>query len=176
MTATPESGDESGASGDGDESEPVDPEATTCKLDLPGDPLPVTIEGSWLTDCVYPFELNDVRDGDRYYRYVEFETLSDDSWVAMLESSEDTVLVLFEWDTASESWVFVEMNDDIQQGNTDSRLEWTSVAGQSYLLDVTTYEATTLGDFTLTLDAAPGSAQNSPIQPNPQGTLPAERR
>ena len=144
MTATPESGDESGASGDGDESGADDPESDTCKLSLPDDPLPVTIEESWLTDCVYPYELDDVRDGDRYYRYVEFETLSGDPWTATLESSEDTVLVLFEWDAASESWALVEMNDDIQQGNTNSRIEWTSVAGQSYLLDVTTYEATTL--------------------------------
>ena len=97
-----------------------------------------------MTECVYPYELDDVRDGDRYYRYVEFETLSGDPWTATLESSEDTVLVLFEWDTASESWTLVEMNDDIQQDNTNSRIEWTSVAGQSYLLDVTTYEATTL--------------------------------
>ncbi len=179
-TATPEAGDESGASGDtddsGGDSGPAAPEADTCKLSLPDDPLPVTIEESWLTDCVYPYELDEVRDGDRYYRYVEFETLSGDPRTATLESSEDTFLVLFEWDTASESWVFVEMNDDIQQGNTNSRIEWTSVAGQSYLLDVTTYESTTLGDFTLTFDAAAGSAQNSPIRPNTRGTPPAERR
>ena len=90
--------------------------------------------------------------GDRYYRYVEFEALSGDAWEAALASSEDTVLVLFEWDAASESWEFVEMNDDVEQDNTNSRIEWTSVAGQSYRLDVTTYEATTLGDFTLTVD------------------------
>ena len=107
---------------------------------------------------MYPHELEDVKDGDRYYRYVELETLSGDSWEAALESSEDTVLVLSVWDAASESWALVEMNDDIQQDNTNSRIEWTSVAGQSYLLDITTYEATTLGDFTLTLDAAAETA------------------
>ena len=180
MTATPEAGGESGASGDNDdsggESDPDDTEPNPCKLSLPDDPLPITIEGSWLAECVYPYELDDVRDGDRYYRYVEFETLSSESWVTALESSEDTVLVLFELDAASESWVLVEMNDDIQPGNTNSRIEWTSVAGQSYLLDVTTYEATTLGDFTLTLNAAAGSAQNSMIQPNTQSTEPVERR
>ena len=68
------------------------------------------------------------------------------------------------------------MNDDIQRDNTDSRMEWTSVAGQSYLLDVTTYKAATLGNFTLTLSGAEGSTQNSLIQPNTQSTAPAERR
>ena len=54
--------------------------------------------------------------------------------------------------------MLVEMNDDIQQGNTNSRIEWTTVTGQSYLLDITAYEATTLGDFALTLDAAAETA------------------
>ena len=179
-TATPEAGSESGASGDSDESGGEsgadDSEPNPCTLSLPDDTLPVTIEGAWLADCVYPYELDDVIVGDRYYRYVEFETLTGDSWVAGLESSEDTVLVLFEWDATSESWAFVEMNDDIQPGNTDSRIEWASVAGQSYLLDVTTYEAATLGDFTLTLNAAAGSAQNSLLQPNTSGTVPVGRR
>ena len=148
------------AEASGSESELDAPEPNPCALSLPdGDgALPITIEGSWLEECVYPHELEDVKDGDRYYRYVELETLSGDSWEAALESSEDTVLVLFEWDAGSESWALVEMNDDIQQDNTNSRIEWTSVAGQSYLLDITTYEATTLGDFTLTLAAAAETA------------------
>ena len=153
---TPEVGSGTGADGEsvasGSEGEQDAPGPDSCALNLPDDALPVTIEGSWSTECVYPHELDDVRDGDRYYRYVEFETPSGDSWAAALTSLEDTVLVLFEWDAGSESWALVEMNDDIQQDNTNSRIEWTSVAGQRYMLDVTTYEATTLGDFTLTLD------------------------
>ena len=150
-----EGDDESDGASGADGAEP-----DACALGLPDDTLPFAIEGSWSTECVYPHELDDVRDGDRYYRYVEFETPSGDAWEAALESSEDTVLVLFEWDAASESWALVEMNDDIQQDNTNSRIEWTSVAGQRYLLDVTTYEATTLGDFTLTVDATAGGTQN----------------
>ena len=150
------------AEASGSESELDAPEPNPCALSLPdGDgALPITIEGSWLEECVYPHELEDVKDGDRYYRYVELETPSGDSWEAALESSEDPVLVLFEWDAGSESWALVEMNDDIQQDNTNSRIEWTSVAGQRYMLDVTTYEATaeTLGDFILTLAAAAETA------------------
>ena len=176
-TATPDPTPEGGSGSDsGGESGTDGPEPDPCKLSLPDGPPPITLEGAWLAQCVYPYELDDVGDGDRYHRYLEFETLSADSWVARLESTEDTVLVLFEWDTESESWAFVDMNDDIQRDNTDSRMEWASVAGQSYLLDVTTYKATTLGDFTLTLSGAEGSTQNSLIQPNTQSTAPAERR
>ena len=159
-TPTPTATVGSQAEASGSEGEQDAPEPNACALRLPdGDgALPITIEGSWLEECVYPHELEDVKDGDRYYRYVEIETLSGDSWEAALESSEDTVLVLSVWDAASESWALVEMNDDIQQDNTNSRIEWTSVAGQSYLLDITTYEATTLGDFTLTLAAAAETA------------------
>jgi len=103
-TATPEPTPEGGSSSDsGDESGTDGPEPDPCKLSLPDGPPPIAIEGSWLAECVYPYELDDVGDGDRYHRYLEFETLSADSWVATLESTEDTVLVLFEWDTESES-------------------------------------------------------------------------
>ena len=154
------------------------PELHECQLGFPNNVvLPLNIiNGSWSEDCVYPVELDDVAAGDRYYKFIWFEALVSASWVATLESSEDTVLLLYEWDTERETWVFTEMNDDIVFGNTNSRIEWDAIAGQRYLLDITTYNANTLGDFTLTLEGQAGSAPNSLIQPNTQGAMPFERQ
>ena len=140
------------------------PVPNPCELDLPAaGALPVTVEGSWIEECVYPLDLGDsVADGDRYYRSVTFTaTVVASDWIATLTSEQDTYLILWEWDEDAEEYVRLTENDDITLGNTNSRIEWTPVLGQDYLLDLTTYTADTLGDFTLTLESSTASGQNS---------------
>ena len=138
--------------------------------------IPITLTGSWIEDCVYPIELEDVADGDRYYRWVGFTaTLTGSSWIANLTSDKDTVLLIWEWDIQDEEWDIVEMNDDVVQGNTNSRIEWTPTQGQSYLLDLTTFAANTLGDFTLTIETSTANSQ-SMGQAEIQTSMPFERR
>ena len=126
-------------------------EIDPCEIVFPANAvLPITLTGSWVEDeeCVYPVELEDVADGDRYFRWVGFvATVAHSPWTATLESTEDTYMLLYEWDDDDEIWNLLEKNDDIVSGNTNSRISWTPTEGQSYLLDLTTYNADTLGDF-----------------------------
>ena len=90
-------------------------------------------------------------------------------------------MVLWEWNEEDDQWDFVEMNDDLVSGNTNSRIEWTPTQGQSYLLDLTTYTANTLGDFTLSITTGTASSQSSLGEqsighPDIQGGMPFERR
>ena len=159
------------------------PEPDPCELSLTDDlTLPVTLSGSWIEECGYPIELDDVAVGDRYYRWVIFEAaVVNSSWIATLESDEDTILILWQWDEEDEEWDFVEMNDDIVQGNTNSRIEWTPTQDQSYLLDLTTYTANTLGEFTLSITTGTANSQSSSDgqsieQSDLSGAMPLERR
>ena len=153
------------------------PEPDACEVRFPTVvTLPLTLSGSWMADCVYPFEIDDVADGDRYYRWVAFtSTVATSSWTATLESEKDTVLVLWEWNVEDEQWDYVEMNDDMVSGNTNSRIEWTPTARQSYLFDLTTYTANTLGDFIFTLGSGTANSQ-SMGQAEIQTSMPFERR
>ena len=141
------------------------PVADACQMEMPAVfILPVTIEESWIEQCVLPYELEDVADGDRYYRYVAFSvSLAPVPWIATVESDEeDTYMLLWELDDAAEEWTLVEENDDIERNvNTNSRIEWMPVAGKTYMIDITTWDADTLGDFTLTLEAKGGTSQSS---------------
>ena len=138
------------------------PEPDPCKIAPPAAfVLPISLSGSWGTECFYEDGLiEDVAAGDRYFRWTSFEVASSPgSWVATLTSDQDTVLILYEWNTETEGWDFIEQNDDLVQGNTNSRIEWTPVAGKVYALSMTTYTATTLGDFTLTIAAGTANSQ-----------------
>ncbi len=139
------------------------PVPNPCQLDPPTGQLPTTVNGSWLEECVLGVTLDDVANGDRYFRDVIFGIVTaQSSWVATLTSDDvDTYMILSEWDENAESWTRLDTNDDIVRGNTNSRIEWTPVAGRTYGLTLTTYTATTLGDFTLTLEAGAASGQNS---------------
>ena len=139
------------------------PVPNPCQLDLPTGQLPTTVNGSWLEECVLGVTLDDVANGDRYFRDVIFSIVSaQSSWVATLTSDDaDTYMILSEWDENAESWTRLDTNDDIARGNTNSRIEWTPVAGRTYGLTLTTYTATTLGDFTLTVETGAASGQNS---------------
>ena len=150
--------------------EPADP----CRIDIPASAsLPVTLSGSWTQECVYPLsrerleELTSIQvaAGDRYYQYTDFEVTDagNGAWTATLEStSQDTVLFLWKWDEDNEQRVFVAANDDIvSRTNTNSRVSWTPTEGTVYYLDMTTYDAEKLGDFTLTIAGSSGSGQGS---------------
>ena len=160
------------------------PEPNPCRINLPtAFALPTSLTGSWISECVYQGEeLENVADGDRYYRWTSFDvTGGTGSWAATLTSDQDTVLVLFEWNTETDNWDFVEQNDDLAQGNTNSRIEWTPVLGTTYGFVMTTYTANTLGDFTLTLADGTANTQSSTGEQSigqsaHQGAMPFERR
>ena len=141
--------------------EPEDP----CMIAIPATAtLPLTLTGSWIEDCVYPIELDGVADGDRYYRYVSLNVISaPQSWTATLTSDEDTYMLLWQVDAATETWTLLGENDDIAPGNTNSQITWTPTEGQDYVIDLTTYTATTVGDFTLTIadNATSGQGQSA---------------
>ncbi|MYC07322.1 MAG: S8 family serine peptidase [Chloroflexi bacterium] len=139
------------------------PEPDPCELLLPTGASPVTVTGSWIDDaeCVYPAELPNAASGDRYYRWVGFKATSASvDWTATLTSNEDTYMLLWEYDDDPSVLTFIDENDDIVRGsNSNSRITWTPTQGKSYLLDLTTYNANTLGDFTLTIEAASSGTQ-----------------
>ena len=101
-----------------------------------------TRSGSWSDDCGSSVA------GRGYARYYSF-TLGQDTEVTIdLTSSVDTYLYLREGSatsgTASHS------NDDIESGNTDSRIVADLDAG-SYTIEATTYNEDTAGSFTLSV-------------------------
>ena len=86
-------------------------------------------------------------------------------------------MLLWEIDAATDELTLVDENDDIVQGNTNSRITWTPTQGNSYLIDLTTYNANTLGDFTLTIEAGSASPQGSSSgQSMEHSHIPFERR
>lgn len=127
--------------------------------------LPVTKDDEWVEECTYTLDdLTNLLDnssipkGNRYSKYTAFIFQTAVPLVATLESVEDTVMLLWEYESDDNGNIvegslrFVEANDDLVSGNTNSRIAWTTVAGKGYILDMTTYELNTLGDFTLTLE------------------------
>ena len=135
--------------------------ADVCRLAQPERAaLPLTVDGSWRTDCAYSLDSSEIEkltgrfvaDGRRYYKSVSFDALSArGAWTATAVSDTDTFMLLWEWDAINERWIFLDANDDIESGITNSKIEWTPVEGRSYGIEITTYEANALGDFTLTI-------------------------
>ena len=135
---------------------------SSCRRYVFGGFLPITRTSSWTTNCVYPVALDGLPTGDRYYRYVSFEvTLAFSNWTASVTSDEDTVLVLWEWDSDNSVWKFIEMNDNCTAGSTDSCITWKPGTGREYLLDYTTHNVETLGDFALTIGTGTGTPNSS---------------
>ena len=163
-------------------SEPTVTPADPCYIALPENfSLPVTITGAWVEECVYPLELEDVANGDRYYQWTGLYVISASvPWTATLTSDEDTYMVLWEFDDINEPWTRVDENDDISRDNKNSRITWTPTAGKRYILDLTTYTAETLGEFTLTITSGNANMQNSADQQSGHSglpnTTPLERR
>ena len=122
------------------------PVATGCdpaSLSLPAS----GVAGTWSDDCESSVS------GRGYARYYSF-TLSESAEVTIdLESSVDTYLYLREG--SATSGTALHSNDDIENGNLNSRIVATLSAG-SYTIEATTYAEATSGSFTLRVSGAGG--------------------
>jgi len=159
------------------------PEPDPCFLDYAQETfsLPLTLTGSWIEECVYSLELANVADGDRYFRYIGFGVSSAPRpWTATLTSDEDTYMLLWEVNDGDGPWTRLDENDDISRDNKNSRITWTPTEGKKYILDLTTYTAETLGDFTLTIsddtNTQNSAGQQSTGHSNAPSTAPHELR
>ena len=128
-------------------------------------PLPATgVSGTWSDDCESEVS------GRGYARYYSF-TLTEDAEVTVdLTSGVDTYLYLREG--SATSGTARHSNDDIESGNTDSRIVATLSAG-TYTIEATTYAEDTTGSFTLSVS---GGGTQTPVATacNPGSiTLPA---
>ncbi len=105
--------------------------------------LPVSdISGTWANDCESEVS------GRGYARYYSF-TLSGSAEITIgLTSSVDTYLYLRPG--SATSGTAQHSNDDIESGNTNSRIVTTLAAG-TYTIETTTYSPDTTGSFTLSV-------------------------
>ena len=107
------------------------------------------VSGSWADDC----QSSESNRG--YARYYSF-TLSAEAEVTIdLTSSVDTYLYLRSG--TSTSGTELHSNDDIESGNTDSRISATLSAG-SYAIETTTYSRNATGSFTLSVSGGNGGS------------------
>ena len=122
-------------------------EATGCipaTLTLPAS----GISGSWADDCESEVP------GRGYARYYTF-TLPEEAEVAIdLTSSVDTYLYLRHGSITSGT--ALHSNDDIESGNTNSRIVATLAAG-TWTIEATTYSPNTTGAFSLNVSGGGGS-------------------
>lgn len=129
--------------------------------------FPLTKNSSWITntECLVDWNLNNINDdsyplGNRYVRSATFFPFSDTTLTAQTDSETDTVLLLWEWNAQEREWKFLKINDDIENGNTNSIIRWSASANQFYNVSVTTYQPETLGDFTLTITSGNATTQS----------------
>ncbi|MCY4578373.1 MAG: hypothetical protein OXD31_04930 [Chloroflexi bacterium] len=129
--------------------------------------FPITKNSSWITntECLVDWNLNNFNDasyplGNRYVRSATFFPFSNTTITAQTDSETDTILLLLEWNAQEEEWETVNINDDIEDGNTNSSLRWDASANQFYSVIITTYRTETLGDFTLTITSSNATTQS----------------
>ena len=114
--------------------------------------LPVQY-GAWTGDCS-----SQERDGSHARFYIF--TLAEESEVSIdLESELDTYLYLRQGE--SSSGAFLHENDDIESGNTDSRIAETLATG-TYTIEATTYAAGETGSFSLSVSGLSSSPEPDP--------------
>ena len=124
--------------------------------------------GAWASDCqshVASPNLTDDADATSYARYYTLTPTEEKEVTITLASAEDTFLYLREGNDAR-SGDAVATNDDIETGNTNSRITATLKANTTYTIEATTYDAATAGSFTLTLaglDASGGTPPPPPV-------------
>ena len=126
----------------GEEPEPPPTPADPCATALGTLTSGIARPGAWNDDCD---SVN--RDGS-YAHFYSFTLLENTEVAIDLTSDEDAYLFLLQG-TGTDGTV-EEENDDIETGNTDSQIVATLEAG-SYTIEATTYDASTTGDFTLTI-------------------------
>ena len=120
----------------------------SCRVDLGTLTGTVTQGGSWTQDC------DSANRSGRHARFYTF-TLGQESEVQIdLESAQDTYLFLLAG--AGRDGESLSENDDLETGNTNSRIIHTLAAG-TYTVEATTYTEGTTGDFTLRISGAGGS-------------------
>ena len=110
-----------------------------------------TFTGEWTSDCE-----SSQRPGS-YAMLFEFGQDEESQVTITLESSKDTFLYLLRGATK------VDENDDIESGNTNSRINKTLAAG-TYTIEATTYTPGEMGSFTLMIDGISSSASLPPAQ------------
>ena len=121
------------------------PEVEACVESIDADGA---IEGSWNDTCLSDRAALSGT-GDRYARFYTFTLDSAADVTITLEASEDTYLYLLDGHDRNGTVLYEE--DDIDYpSNTNSRLSETLQEGD-YTIEVTTYNAQTSGDFTLTI-------------------------
>ena len=121
------------------------PGTSECEQALPASG---TANGAWSSDCN-----SNERDGS-YSRYYTFSMEEQSPVTIDLTSSVDTYLYLRSGDATS--GVALHENDDIESGNTNSRITATLDAG-TYTIEATTYGAGETGSFTLTVSGLDGA-------------------
>ena len=129
--------------------------------------FPLTKNSSWITntECLVDWNLDNINDdsyplGNRYVREATFFPFSDITLTAQTDSETDTVLLLWEWNAQESQWKFLNINDDVADGDTNSRIRWSASADQFYRVSITTYQTETLGDFTLTITSRNATTQS----------------
>ena len=112
----------------------------------------VNIEGTWTGDC------DSVNQEGSHARFYSF-TLEDTDGVRIdLTSDEDTILYLLRG--YGKEGEVLEENDDIESGNTNSRITTELEAG-TYTVEATTYTSGVTGHFRLTLASVAPPAPSS---------------
>lgn len=101
-----------------------------------------TVSGEWSSGCV------SANQSGSYSRYYTFTLSALDEVTINLESDVDTVLFLLSGD-GMEGEVIAE-NDDIEDGDTNSRIQGALGAG-TYTIEATTYDSGETGGFTLSI-------------------------
>ena len=125
------------------------PATDSCFQTLGALTAAVTRDASWTGDCASTH-----RPG-RHARFYSF-TLSQQTEVQIdLTSSQDTFLYLLRG--ADANGAVVTDNDDVESGNTNSRITRTLAAG-TYTIEATTYGEGVTGDFTLSIVPAGATA------------------
>ena len=133
------------------------PSADSCFQSLGALTAAVTRSGAWTGDCASTHR------GGRHARFYSF-TLSQQGEVDInLTSTQDTFLYLLRG--ADANGAEVTNNDDVETGNTNSRITRTLAAG-TYTIEATTYGEGVTGDFTLSIVPA-GATAPPPPQPPP---------
>ena len=131
------------------------PATDSCFQSLGALTAALTRNASWTGDCASTHR------GGRYARFYSF-TLDQRTEVQIdLTSSQDTFLYLLRG--ADANGAEVTDNDDVESGNTNSRITRTLAAG-TYTIEATTYGEGVTGDFTLSIVPA---GTTPPPQPPP---------
>lgn len=128
-----------GSAGTGVGGTPTATGCTPAALTLPAS----GISGTWAGDCQSEVSSRG------YARYYTFNLSAETEVTINLTSSVDTYLYLRSG--SATSGIALHQNDDIESGNTNSRIVATLSAG-TWTIEATTYSEDTTGDFTLTIN------------------------